>query len=258
MKDGAGFALLTFGLLSILLFWSFRKVRSGAKPYLRPLPAIAGIEEAIGRAAEMGRPVHFTPGSDGFNSGTAGQALAAVICLSHISRLCAKFDVRLLVSNRRAEVQPLTEEIVRQAYLSEGKISNFRPTDIRFFSDDQFAYASGVIGVMSGERTASNIMLGGYYAESLMFAEAGATYGNVQIAGTASISQIPFFVTTCDYCLIGEELYAAAAILSEDPAQVASLVTQDIVRVAVVGLLVIGAVSASLGSNAVKSFVLKW
>ncbi len=62
------------------------------------------------------------------------------------------------------------------------------------------------MGMLSGEKTASNIMLGGYYAESLMFAEAGATYGNIQIAGTASVAQIPFFVTTCDYVLIGEEL----------------------------------------------------
>ena len=258
MKDGAGFALIVFGLLSVLLYWSFQKVRSGTIPYMRSLPAIKGLEEAIGRAAEMGKPVHFTPGSDGFDSSTASQTLAAVICLGHIARLCARLDVRLLVSNRRSEVQPLTEEIVRQAFLSEGKLDSFRSTDIRFFSDDQFAYASGVIGVMSSESTASNIMLGGYYAESLMFAEAGATYGNVQIAGTAATGQIPFFVTTCDYCLIGEELYAAAAILSEDPSQVASLVTQDVIRVAVVFLMIAGTIAASFGTDIIKSFVLNW
>lgn len=256
MKDGAGFALLTFIFVSVLLYRSFRKVKSGTKPYLRPIQATAGLEEAIGRAAEMGRPVHFTPGSDGFSSATAGQALAALICLSHVAALCAKYDVRLIVTNRRPEVHPLTEEIVRQALLIAGKAESYRPTDVRFFSDDQFAYASGVVGVISGEQTASNIMLGGYYAESLMFAEAGATYGNVQIAGTASISQIPFFVTTCDYWLIGEELYAAAAILSEDPSQIASLMTQDVVRVVVVCLLLLGALTATLGSDAIKTFVL--
>lgn len=256
MKDGARFALVVFVLLSALLYRSFKKVRSGTLPYMRSLPALQGLEEAVGRAAEMGKPVHFTPGSDAFDSSNAGQTLAAMICLGHIAKLCARLDVRLLVSNRRSEVQPLTEEIVRQAFLSEGKLDSFRSTDIRFFSDDQFAYASGVIGVISGEGTASNIMIGGFYAEALMFAEAGATYGNVQIAGSAA--QIPFFITTCDYCLIGEEMYAASALLSEDPSQVASVMTQDAIRVSAVSLLILGVIAATFGTSAVKSFVLKW
>ncbi|MGI6628926.1 MAG: DUF6754 domain-containing protein [Bacillota bacterium] len=257
-REGGRFAFVAFMLLSAVLYQCYNKVKSGTRPYFRQLPGLEGLEEAIGRAAEMGRPVHFTPGSDGFSSGTAGQTLAAAICLSHVAGLCAKYDVRLLVSNRRSEVQPLTEEIVKQAYLSAGKIDSFRATDIRFFSDDQFAYASSVIGMLSGEKTASNIMLGGYYAESLMFAEAGATYGNIQIAGTASVAQIPFFVTTCDYVLIGEELYAAAAILSEDPAQVSTLMMQDLVRVVIVGVLIIGAIGISFGSSVLKDLILKW
>ena len=258
LKDGGRFAFLAFLLLCAVLYWSYKRVKSGVKPYFRDLSALAGLEEAVGRAAEMGRPVHFTPGSDGLDSGTAGMTLAACICLSHIAKLCAKYDVRLLVSNRRPAIQPLTEEIVKQAYLFEGKPDDYQSTDIRFFSDDQFAYASGLVGVISREKTAANIMLGGYYAESLMFAEAGATYGNIQVAGTASTAQIPFFVTTCDYMLIGEELFAAAAILSDDPAQISTLMMQDIIRIAIVGLILVGVFSSSLGSNAVKSLILKW
>ncbi len=257
-REGGRFAFLMFLFLSAVLYWCYQKVKSGTKPYFRQLPALAGLEEAVGRAAEMGRPVHFTPGSDGFDTGRSGMTLAGTICLSHVAKLCAEYDVRLLVSNRRAEVQPLTEEIVKQAFLSQGKSENYRPTDIRFFSDDQFAYASGVVGLISAEKTASNIMLGGFYAESLMFAEAGATYGNVQIAGTANTAQIPFFVTTCDYVLIGEELFAAAAVLSEDPAQVSTLMMQDIVRVVIVCLITIGAIGATFGSDAIKNLILKW
>lgn len=256
-RDGGIFAFFAFLILATVLFWCYRKVKAGYKPYFRQIPALKGLEEAIGRAAEMGRPVHFTPGSDGFDSGTAGMTLAATICLAHIAKLCAQYDVRLLVSNRRPAVQPLTEEIVRQAFLAEGKIENFRPTDIRFFSDDQFAYASGVVGVISGEQTASNIMLGGFYAESLMLAEASATYGNIQIAGTASTAQIPFFVTTCDYVLIGEELFAAAAVLSVDPAQVSTLMMQDIIRIALVCLIAIGALAATFGSDVIRQLILK-
>lgn len=258
IKEGARFAFLAFAVIAIVLDRSYRKVKSGVKPYLRKLPGIVALEEAIGRGAEMGRPVHFTSGSAGFDDEAAAQTLAGLICLSHIAKLCAKYDVRLLVSNRRAEVHPLTEEIVRQSFLSEGKVERFRETDIRFFSDDQFAYGAGVLGVISGEKTAANIMLGAFWAESLFFAEAAATYGNIQIAGTANTAQIPFFVTACDYCLIGEELYAAAARFSDDPAQVATLIMEDVLRVAIVCLIVVGAITVSLGSNVVKTFVLKW
>ncbi len=257
-KDGGRFAYLLLIFLVAVLLYCHKKVKAGFRPQIREIPAFKGIEEAVGRAAEMGRPIHFTPGSDAFNAQTAGMTLAGVICLAHIASLCARYDVRLLVSNRRPEVQPVTEEVVKQAFLTEGKSGAYRPTDIRFFSDDQFAYASGVVGVISGENTAANIMLGGFYAESLMFAEAAATYGNIQVAGTASTSQIPFFVTTCDYVLIGEELYAAAAILSDDPAQVSSLVMQDIVRVVIICLVTIGAVATSFGWHGIKDIVLKW
>lgn len=257
-KEGARFGLLLFFIISGYLYYAFQKVKNGYQPYLRPLPGVAAMEEAVGRATEMGRPVHFTTGSTGFDDENAAQTLAGLSCLSHVAGLCAKYDVRLIVSNRRPEVYPITEEIVRQAYVQASKPEMFRATDIRFFSDDQFAYGAGVLGVISGEKTAANIMLGGFYAESLFFAEAAAAYGNIQIAGTARVSQIPFFVTACDYCLIGEELYAAAARFSESEIEIASLMMQDMLRVISVGLIVIGAIVATFGSDAVKQLILKW
>ena len=41
-------------------------------------------------------------------------------------------------------------------------------------------------------------------------ARLGNAAGAIQIAGTDAVTQLPFFITTCDYTLIGEELYAAS------------------------------------------------
>ena len=59
--------------------------------------------------------------------------------------------------------------------------------------------------------------MGKFFAESLLFAETGNSIGAIQIAGTGSQTQIPFFVTACDYTLMGEEFFAASAYLSKEP-----------------------------------------
>jgi len=89
--------------------------------------------------------------------------------------------------------------------------------------------------------------MGSYFAEALLLTETGASTGAIQIAGTDSDHQLPFFVTTCDYTLIGEELYAASAYLSREPIQVGTLRGQDIGKGIVMGLLVIGTVFATAG-----------
>ena len=47
---------------------------------------------------------------------------------------------------------------------------------------------------------------------------------------SGSSSQIPFFVTACDYVLIGEEFYAASAYLSGSPEMIGSIKGQDYVK----------------------------
>jgi hypothetical protein len=93
-------------------------------------------------------------------------------------------------------------------------------------------------------------MVGGYWAESLQLAEVGYSIGAVQIAGTANTHQIPFFVAACDYCLIGEEIYAAGAYLSKDPVQTGSVVGQDFGKALACVLILLGLVLSAIGVKA--------
>jgi hypothetical protein len=72
--------------------------------------------------------------------------------------------------------------------------------------------------------------VGYFFAESLILAETGQSVGAIQIAGQADPTQLPFFVVTCDYTLIGEELYAASAYLSREPVLLGSIRGQDIYK----------------------------
>ena len=102
---------------------------------------------------------------------------------------------------------------------------------------------------MHRQKPSTNIYLGRFFAESLILAETGYLNQSIQIAGTAEATQLLFFIAACDYTLIGEELFAVSAYLSKDPRLVSSLKASDWVKVAVVGLLVAGVVSVSLGSQ---------
>ena len=92
-------------------------------------------------------------------------------------------------------------------------------------------------------------MIGYFAAESLILAETGHSIGAIQIAGTSVMPQIPFFVVTCDYSLIGEEVYAVSAYLDDDLEIKSTIAAQDLAK-AIAGLLILlGSLSLTFGSS---------
>ena len=147
-----------------------------------------------------------------------------------------------------AIIFPVTEEVLRDAYTAEGKPELFQSGDVRFLSDQQFAYASGVMGIINRENVASSFLFGTFYAESLILAEAGHQVGAVQVAGTPSTTQIPFFIAACDYTIIGEEYYAASAYLTQEPTFLGSLIGQDWGKIILLSIIILMVAVASVWS----------
>ncbi len=235
-------SLIVLTLYIGALVYITNRAQKGLKiPKIRRIAGLDAIDEAIGRATEMGRPVLFSPGIGGFGTAT----FAAFGVLGHVSKLIAKYDARLIVCNRISTVHPVTEAIVKQSYMEQGKPDAYKPDDVRFLTEDQFGYAAGVVGIMNREGVAANIMVGLFYAESLIFAEAGFQAGAIQVAGTDSTSQTPFFIVACDYTLIGEEIYAASCYLSQDKIRTATLIAQDWGKQVVVVLIALGTLLAT-------------
>ena len=116
-----------------------------------------------------------------------------------------------------------------------------------------------VSGMMTREKPAACFYMGSFFAESLILAETGNSVGAIQIAGTANPSQLPFFVAACDYTLIGEEFFAASAYLSGQPDQLGSLKGQDVGKILVGIVIIIGVTLATLqaitGSDSLEAAV---
>jgi len=228
--------------------------KKGKVPKIRKIAAIDAIDEAVGRATEMGRPVHYTPGIGDFYGYDAPMTIAGISVLGYAARKVAEYNTPLIVTFAAPEVEPVIADVVRQAYLAAGRPEAFNPDSIRFISTRQFAYASGVVGILHREKVAANFMIGYFAGESIIVAEAGFLGGAIQVGGTANTYQIPFFVVACDHVLISEELYAAGAYLSRDPVQLAAIAGQDWVRLIAAAFIVAGALLATFGMSWIADF----
>ena len=235
-------------LVAMILFFGFvlyfmASAQSGKKPFVRRIPGINAIEEAIGRATEMGRSVLFLPGILDIDE---IQTVAGLVILENVAKLTAKYETPITVPVSYPIPFTIAEEMVRAAYLNSARPELYDPTSVRFISPEQFAYVAAVTGIMLRDRPAAHIFMGAFFAESLLLAETGFSTGAIQVAGTANVHQLPFFVVACDYTLIGEELYAASAYLSGDPKLVGSLKGADLLKILIIASIIIGCVLETL------------
>lgn len=233
---------LIMPILTVMILISIYRASRGARPFIRRVPGVDAIEEVVGRAVELGRPVLFSIGLGGIDMIT----LQAITVIGHVAKIAARFRSRVIVPVVDPVAIPVIEEVEREAYASQGAEEAFDANDIRFLSQEQFAYAAGVVGLMHREKVGANFFFGTFAAEALVMAESGQNVGAAQIAATPDSNQIPFFLATCDYTIIGEEYYATTALLSDDPVLKGSLVGQDWGKLLLLILIVLGVILASL------------
>jgi hypothetical protein len=251
LQEGRIFGLLVLIYIFASIIYFVNRAGKGRVPKLRRVPGLDMVDEAIGRATEMGRPVFASHGIASLTSSTTGpQTIAGLSVLGYLAEKCAEVGAKLNVPVRNLTIWPIAVEICETGYRKVGKLDAFDATDqIRYLSGQQFGFSSNYMGWMWRDRAAANIMVGAYWAESLQLAETGARVGALQIAGTAQTSQIPFFVAACDYVLIGEEIYSAGAYLAKDSEMIASLAGQDMGKLLALALIILGTLAVTVGSD---------
>jgi hypothetical protein len=230
--------LIIGGLICGAVIYFIAHAKKGKKLFLRRIAGLEAVDEAIGRATEMGRPILFIPGILDMDD---VQTIAGITILGRVAKTIAQYETKLNVPTSRSIVMSTAMETVKEAYISAGRADAYSDDFVHYVTDEQFGYVAAVDGIMVRERPATCFYIGAFFAESLIMAETGNSIGAIQIAGTAMPAQLPFFVAACDYTLIGEELFAASAYLSGEPKQLGSLKGQDIGKIIAMLAIVIGA-----------------
>ncbi len=228
--------LIAVVIFVVALVTLVQRAKKGSNLFIRRIAGLEAIEEAVGRATEMGRPVLYIPGLDPMDEVAT---VAAIDILGQVAKKAAEYSIRLVVPNRDPIVMTVAQQVVRESYSAVGRPHLFREQDIYYVTFSQFGFAAAVAGLMMRERPATNFFIGHFYAESLVLAETGNATGAIQIAGTDADAQLPFFITSCDYTLIGEELYAGSVYLSRQPLMLGALKAQDYAKAGVIGAIIV-------------------
>jgi hypothetical protein len=232
------------GIWAVALYLIYSK----KEIWIRRLPALDFIEEAVGRAAEMGRPVvcqGFGSGNSGMQSSIAPQIMAGLAVLGHAARICARHGTMIIASMRSSSVVPVADEVLRTAYRLEGKLDEYlanREEHLPWLQTQ-----ASMVALILRAKPATGILIGAFWHESVQVAEAFGSVGAVQIGGTGRLYQIPFFAAICDMNLIGEEIYAVSAYINQTPQMLASMATQDYFKAAGIVFIILGTIMATLG-----------
>lgn len=229
-----------FVCAAILYF--IRQAKSGKELFIRKIAGLDSVDEAVGRATEMGKKIFFIPGINDMDN---VQTIAGVTILGRVAQLAAEYETWIEVPVCKSLVMITAKEVVKEAYAKAGRPDAFNENQVHYLTDDQFGYAAAIDGMIVREKPATIFYMGAFFAESLIMAETGNASGAIQIAGTAMPSQLPFFVAACDYTLIGEELFAASAYLSREPKLLGSLKGQDVSKGVILVAIIIGVILES-------------
>ena len=234
-----------------IFFFAYWAVKRGVRLTLRPIAAYAALKGLFARSAEAGQPVHLSLGTTGIGDQFTADTTAALNVLEYFTERGAISAAPPVVTLAHPTALPVAQDIMRRVYRQMGvrKISIHAraplapdPHNFSTNRNDAFAYAVGVMRLLTQQKLAANVMVGRFGDEFLLMGEAGAQRGLIQIGGTSAPEVLPFVYATMTHPLIGEEIYAGGAYLSGKPAHLSSLFAQDMMR----WVLVAGIVSAVL------------
>ncbi len=235
--------LITLTMVALVLF-NILRAHGGKDLFIRRIAGLNAIDEAVGRATEMGRPVLMVPGLT--DTTVNAKTMQAINIFAYVSRVAARFANPILVCCYNASTYTVAQEIIRDVYQQEGLGDRFDVDSVRFISDRQFAFAAGVAGLILREQAAATFFMGEFYAESLILAETANSVGAIQVASSTELTQTPFFIAACDYVLIGDEFYAASAFLTRQPVLVGSLIGQDWCKLLIACMIFCGVIFNSI------------
>lgn len=235
--------------LALIYIWLAKR---GIPLFIRTIAGLEAVDDAVGRATEMGRPILYILGLGDMSEIST---IASLSILERVAKRAAIHGTSLIVPTYDPVVMSAAQEVVKQAHAEAGRPDTYDESKIFYLTADQFGYAAGVDGIMLRDRPGAVFMQGYFYAEALILAETGNSIGAIQIAGTPATTQLPFFVAACDYTLLGEEMFAASAYLSKEPLMLGSIKGEDYAKIIIIVIMGTGILLATFLPGIAEHFI---
>lgn len=239
------------GLLMIALMFviSINYMNRKQKTYIRRVAGLDAIDEAIGRSTEMGKPHFAMIGVGMFDHWT----MAALQILAYQARICAEMNTRLIVPTGGSDGAMLTREvaldIVNNEYAVAGRAGEFDENDMPYLSGVPWALGAGTVAMIQDLSPGSFVLTGSFGSVALHITEQASQAGALTITSGSYMGNVAALSCASNYTLIGEEVPAASAYLSQDPVKLASIRTQDIFKFVAIAATILGSLLVQFGSN---------
>jgi hypothetical protein len=253
-ESGRLFSLVILLAIWIATVYVINQVNRGKQYEIRRVPGLDAMDEALGRCVELGRPVLATPSWRPLGS-YALPMMAGISIVRYICVQAADLELPVFMPVGSADTYPLILNNYQEACSEAGKPEMFNPDNVVYLSGQQWAFTTGLIEIMLEQNPGANIFIGRWSAETLSVCAVGKQVGAFQIGGTGQFSNTSFFAISADYTLIGDELYAAAAYVSDDPELKSFLTAQDVVKLIASAIIILGVFLGSFGIDIVSQLI---
>ncbi|MBN2002721.1 MAG: hypothetical protein JXA21_05135 [Anaerolineae bacterium] len=221
---------------SIILFFIYRVKFRNKVPPLRSFPIFETLPDQVGRAAEEGNSIHIALGQGSLMGENAMVSTSALQSLRILMDLSAAYDTPPLITTGDPTLFLLANDRLRRAYVRIGNANLYRSGQVLFVAGSPLTYAAMSATYLLNGKMQSNIMLGAFDQEVSLLADAAYRRGIASSGGLVSPLSLSslYPALSQDHLMMGEDMFAGAALAKPDPAYWASLWAQNALRWAIV------------------------
>jgi hypothetical protein len=249
-----------FLLLLLIVSWYLHSKLAEMKKYSRALPKLPWTElaeEAIGRAAELGKPIVVGHGyaASGLESSSGANHMAGLMIGAWLHSVAVKYGVEFYIMYPWAEFTPIITDYIRADYAAVGKTVD-PLKEQRYFAPDYWSYAAGGGGFVEEKKPSAFFSVGYIWAEGMVHIGAAAGVGAQVLGGSMDGNCEGWYVAFADSFLLPPEIPALSAFVSGDIAVSSSISGADILSIADIIEYGLGMLLVLAGQyTAVKAFI---
>lgn len=222
-------------------------IKKNGFPEFRRMTAFDGVKKAIGLAVEDGSRIHVSIGKSSLTQASNPSALAGLATLEQIGHYASISDRPPIATSGDGGLALLSQDTLKTVYRNANAREMYDPSRAYMTGITPLSYVAGTLPIATDEDVSVHVILGNFGPEIALLSEAANAEGAFTLAASDSLPAQAALYASAGEPLIGEELFAAPALLEGSAAHSASLQTQDLLRWGVITVLLAGAILKLVG-----------
>ena len=236
--------LLITSLVLIRYLSQKRNLKSNS---LRYISSLNHLRWSILRSVEIGKRVHIGLGSAPLVSNRSASALSGLAAVEKIAQVCATGDFPPLATSGDGPTTILAQNRLIKIFNKRNISERYRVEFNRYSASSPWSYAVATAADIQDENVSCNILCGNMGSEAGLPLASAEMIDAPTFGGSDSLAGQAVCMAGAKEPLVGEEVYAIPGYINLDPVFFASLKTQDVIRMLVILVLLLGAILEFLG-----------